>query len=67
MDLSVKFFDFLSTIKSAFDLSSPIRIVMLILDVCIVAVIVYYIYILIKKTRAVQIFKGFLCFFYNKS
>ena len=60
MDLSVKFFNFLSRVKNAFDLSSPIRVVMLILDVAIVAVIVYYIYILIKKTRAVQIFKGFL-------
>lgn len=60
MDLSVKFFNFLSSIKNAFDLSSPIRIVMLILDIAIVAVIVYYIYLLIKKTRAVQIFKGFL-------
>lgn len=60
MDISVKFFNFLSRIKNAFDLSSPLRIVMLILDVAIVAVIVYYIYVLIKKTRAVQIFKGFL-------
>lgn len=60
MDLSVKFFDFLTNIKNAFDLSSPLRVVMLILDVAIVAVVVYYIYILIKKTRAVQIFKGFL-------
>ncbi len=60
MDLSVNFFNFLSNIKNAFDLSSPLRIVMLILDIAIVAVIVYYIYILIKKTRAVQIFKGFL-------
>ena len=60
MDLSVKFFNFLSNIKNAFDLSSPFRVVMLILDVAIVAVVVYYIYVLIKKTRAVQIFKGFL-------
>ena len=60
MDLSVKFFNLLARIKNAFDLSSPLRIVMLILDVAIVAVIVYYIYLLIKKTRAVQIFKGFL-------
>lgn len=60
MDLSVKFFNFLSNIKNAFDLSSPFRVIMLILDVAIVAVIVYYIYMLIKKTRAVQIFKGFL-------
>ena len=60
MDLSVKFFNFLSNIKNAFDLSSPFRVVMLILDIAIVAVVVYYIYVLIKKTRAVQIFKGFL-------
>ena len=60
MDLSVKFFNFLSDIKNAFDLSSPFRVVMLILDIAIVAVVVYYIYVLIKKTRAVQIFKGFL-------
>lgn len=60
MDLSVKFFNFLANIKNAFDLSSPLRVVMLILDIAIVAVVVYYIYMLIKKTRAVQIFKGFL-------
>ena len=60
MDLSVKFFNFLQNIKNAFDLSTPFRVVMLILDVAIVAVVVYYVYMLIKKTRAVQIFKGFL-------
>lgn len=59
-NLSVKFFNLLSSIKTAFDISSPFRVVMLILDVAIVAVIVYYIYRLIKQTRAVQIFKGFL-------
>ncbi len=59
-NLSVKFFNLLSNIKNAFDISSPFRVVMLILDVAIVAVIIYYIYMLIKKTRAVQIFKGFL-------
>lgn len=60
MDLSVKFFNFLTNVKNAFDLSSPLRVVLLILDIAIVAVVVYYIYMLIKKTRAVQIFKGFL-------
>ena len=59
-NLSVKFFNLLSNIKNAFDISSPFRVVMLILDIAIVAVIIYYIYMLIKKTRAVQIFKGFL-------
>ena len=60
MDISVKFFNLLENIKNAFDLSTPFRVVMLILDIAIVAVVVYYIYMLIKKTRAVQIFKGFL-------
>ncbi len=60
MDLSVNFFNFLTNLKNVFNLSSPFRVVMLILDIAIVAVVVYYVYILIKKTRAVQIFKGFL-------
>ena len=60
MDLSVKFFNFLENVKNAFDLSTPFRVIMLILDIAIVAVVVYYVYVLIKKTRAVQIFKGFL-------
>lgn len=59
-NLSVKFFNLLTNIKNAFDISSPFRVVMLMLDIAIVAVIIYYIYMLIKKTRAVQIFKGFL-------
>ena len=59
-NLSVKLHDLFSNIISAFDISSPYRVVMLVLDILLVAVIVYYIYILIKKTRAVQIFKGFL-------
>lgn len=59
-NLSVKFFNFLEAMKNAFDISSPFRVVMLILDVAIVAVVIYYIYMLVKKTRAVQIFKGFL-------
>lgn len=59
-NLSVKLHDLMKSIVTAFDISSPYRVVMLILDIAIVAVIVYYVYILIKKTRAVQIFKGFL-------
>ena len=59
-NLSVKIHDLMKSIVTAFDLSSPYRVVMLILDIAIVAVIVYYVYVLIKKTRAVQIFKGFL-------
>ena len=58
-NLSVKFFNLLNNLKNAFDISSPYRVIMLILDIAIVAIIVYYICRLIKQTRAVQIFKGF--------
>lgn len=58
-NLSVKFFNLLNSVKNAFDISSPYRVIMLILDIAIVAIIVYYICRLIKQTRAVQIFKGF--------
>lgn len=57
-DLSIKFVELMSKLKMFFDISSPIRVIMLILDVAIVAVIIYYIYMLIRETRAVQIFKG---------
>lgn len=56
--ISTKFMDILNQIKNVFDISSPIRVVMLILDISIVAIIIYYIYRIIKQTRAVQIFKG---------
>lgn len=59
-ELSVEFFNLLSSIKDIFDLSSPLRIIMTIIDVAIFAVIFYYSFKLVKKTRAVQIVKGFI-------
>ncbi|MBR5227320.1 MAG: diadenylate cyclase CdaA [Clostridia bacterium] len=45
-------------IVAAFDLSSPLRVFLLVVDIALVAVIIYYIYTLIRQTRAFQIFKG---------
>ncbi|MEG2348788.1 MAG: diadenylate cyclase CdaA [Clostridia bacterium] len=42
------------------NLTSPIRVVILIADVAIVTLIAYYMFRVIKKTRAEQIFKGVL-------
>lgn len=48
------------------DLSSPYRVVISIIDIVIVCSLIYYVYKLIKKTRASKIFKGiiFLCILY---
>lgn len=58
--LSVEFVRILTSLKNIFDISSPLRVVMSILDLALVVIIVFYIFRLVKKTRAVQIFKGFL-------
>lgn len=57
--MSEKVMKFFEEILSGFQLDSPLRILLLIVDIALVAVIVYYIYKLIRQTRAVQIFKGF--------
>ena len=57
--LSTNFMDLLHNVISKFDFSSPERIVLILLDLAIVSVIIYYIYRLIVQTRAGQIFKGF--------
>ncbi|MBR6641603.1 MAG: diadenylate cyclase, partial [Clostridia bacterium] len=57
--ISANFMELVRNLKQAFDISSPERVILLILDVAIVAVIAYYIYRLVVQTRAGQIFKGF--------
>ena len=42
------------------DLTSPIRVLILVIDIAIVSLIAYYIFKFIKQTRAEQIFKGVL-------
>lgn len=58
--LSEKFMNLLHNIVETFDFSSPERVVLILLDIAIVSVIIYYVYRLIVQTRAGQIFKGFL-------
>jgi len=53
--------DFLNIIYNfinMLDISSPARVFILLIDITIVIFLVYYIYKLIKKTRASHIFKG---------
>lgn len=46
-----------------YNLTNPFRVITLILDVVIVAFLVFYIYRFIKQTRAGHIFKGFILLF----
>lgn len=46
-----------------YNLTSPLRVIILILDVVIVSFLVFYVYKFIKKTRASHIFKGFILLF----
>lgn len=56
--MSERFMEFFKSIQGAFNLSSPLRVFLLVVDISLVAIIVYYLYKLIRQTRAVQIFKG---------
>ena len=47
-------------IKDMFDLSSPIRYLIFIADILIVTFIIFYLFRIVKKTRAGQIVKGIL-------
>ena len=46
-----------------YDLTSPFRVIVLILDVVVVAFLAIYVYKFIKQTRAGHIFKGFIILF----
>lgn len=46
-----------------YNLTSPLRVIILILDVVIVSFLIFYVYKFIKKTRASHIFKGFILLF----
>ena len=58
--VSVEFMNFVESVKRMFDLSSPFRIIMTMIDLGLVIIIIYYLLSLLKKTRAIQISKGFL-------
>ncbi|MEG2310938.1 MAG: diadenylate cyclase CdaA [Clostridia bacterium] len=53
----------LYSIVAILDLTSPIRVLILIADLAIVSLIIYFIFRFIKQTRAGQIFKGILLLF----
>lgn len=56
--MSENIMEFFKSIQGAFNLSSPLRVFLLVVDIALVTIIVYYVYKLIRQTRAVQIFKG---------
>jgi diadenylate cyclase len=51
---------FMFMVAGILDLTSPIRVLILAIDIALVVFIVYYFYRLIKQTRAAQIVKGIL-------
>lgn len=55
-----KIIDFMYMLKDILVLNSPWRVVVLIADIAIVALIIYYIGKILKQTRAKQIIKGLL-------
>ncbi len=58
----LKIVDFLYLLKDVLDLTSPWRVVVLVLDIAIVALMAYYVIKILKQTRAKQIVKGILLF-----
>lgn len=58
-----KFIAFMYYLSGIFKLTSPGRVVIFVVDILIVSFIVYYVYRLIKQTRAEQIVKGVLILF----
>lgn len=55
-----EFVKFMFMLSSILNLDSPIRVIILAVDIAIVVFIVYYFYKLIRETRAEQIVKGIL-------
>ena len=55
--------DIIYKFANIYNLTSPFRVIVLIVDVIIVSFLVFYIYKFIKKTRASHIFKGFILLF----
>lgn len=62
-DASKWIINLLTDIANILDLTSPIRYLVLLLDILLVAMIIYYIVKFMKQTRAEQIFKGVLLLF----
>lgn len=61
--ISSEFIKFMYSLADMLHLYNPVRVIILIADILIVVLIVYYMYKLIKQTRAEQIAKGVLVLF----
>lgn len=61
--ISSEIVKFLYMLSDILNLNSPLRVVILFIDIAIVVFIVYYFFKLIKQTRAEQIVKGILILF----
>jgi diadenylate cyclase len=58
--MGLKIIEFIYTLKDILELTSPWRVIVLILDIVIVSLLAYYIIKILKQTRAKQIGKGIL-------
>lgn len=58
--ISSEFIKFMFMLSDILHLDSPIRVLILVVDIAVVVFIIYYFYKLIKQTRAEQIVKGIL-------
>lgn len=56
--LSTEFIKFMFSVSNILHLNSPLRVLILAFDVAIVVFIIYYLYRIVKQTRAAQIIKG---------
>jgi len=56
--MSEQIMEMFKALVDIFNLTSPIRYFLLIVDIAVVAALIFYIYRLIRQTRALQIFKG---------
>lgn len=56
----LKIIDFMYMLKDVLDLTNPWRVVVLVADIAIVSLMIYYIVKIFKQTRAKQIVKGIL-------
>lgn len=59
----LKIIDLMYMLKDVLNLTSPLRVVILVFDAAIVSFVTYYVVKILRQTRAKQIIKGILLFF----
>lgn len=60
----LKIIDLMYLLKDVLNLTSPLRVVILVFDVAIVSFVSFYVVKILRQTRAKQIIKGILLFFF---